>query len=102
MRGLKVRGISEPRLVIGDGALGDLAALRDAFPGAGPHPGWWMLDRPGRVEHRRARTGREIAEHRRLGGFPPARSNQGRPLNSCASHNTNAHCERVNRGTLQA
>jgi transposase-like protein len=31
-RDLKTRGLNEPRLVIGDGALGTWAALRDVFP----------------------------------------------------------------------
>jgi putative transposase len=34
MRDLKHRGLNEPRLVIGDGALGTWAALRDVFPTA--------------------------------------------------------------------
>ena len=32
MRDLKARGVNEPKLVIGDGALGTWAALRDVFP----------------------------------------------------------------------
>jgi putative transposase len=32
MRDLKARGINEPKLVVGDGALGTWAALRDVFP----------------------------------------------------------------------
>src|SRR3954465_382244 len=34
MRDLRDRGLNEPKLVIGDGALGTWAALRDVFPGA--------------------------------------------------------------------
>ncbi len=34
-RDLKRRGLNEPKLVVGDGALGAWAALRDVFPGAG-------------------------------------------------------------------
>ena len=34
MRDLKNRGLNEPKLVVGDGALGTWAALRDVFPGA--------------------------------------------------------------------
>jgi len=34
LRDLKRRGLGEPKLVIGDGALGAWAALRDVFPGA--------------------------------------------------------------------
>src|SRR5690606_15355097 len=32
MRDLKHRGVNEPKLVVGDGALGTWAALRDVFP----------------------------------------------------------------------
>jgi putative transposase len=34
-RDLKRRGLNEPKLVVGDGALGTWAAHRDVFPGAG-------------------------------------------------------------------
>ncbi len=40
MRDLKARGLSEPRLVIGDGALGIWAALRDVFPAARKQTCW--------------------------------------------------------------
>jgi putative transposase len=40
MRDLKSRGLGEPRLVIGDGALGTWAALRDVFPGARRQACW--------------------------------------------------------------
>src|SRR4051794_11186770 len=40
MRDLKERGLNEPRLVIGDGALGTWAALRDVFPGARRQACW--------------------------------------------------------------
>ena len=40
MRDLKDRGANEPRLVIGDGALGTWAALRDVFPGARRQACW--------------------------------------------------------------
>lgn len=40
MRDLKHRGLNEPRLVIGDGALGTWAALRDVFPGARRQACW--------------------------------------------------------------
>src|SRR3954449_8851581 len=40
MRDLKHRGLSEPRLVIGDGALGTWAALRDVFPAARRQACW--------------------------------------------------------------
>jgi transposase-like protein len=40
MRDLKDRGANEPKLVIGDGALGTWAALRDVFPGARRQACW--------------------------------------------------------------
>jgi transposase-like protein len=40
MRDLKHRGLNEPKLVIGDGALGIWAALRDVFPGARRQACW--------------------------------------------------------------
>jgi putative transposase len=40
MRDLRDRGLNEPRLVIGDGALGTWAALRDVFPGARRQACW--------------------------------------------------------------
>jgi putative transposase len=40
MRGLKHRGLNEPKLVIGDGALGTWAALRDVFPAARRQACW--------------------------------------------------------------
>jgi transposase-like protein len=40
MRDLKHRGINEPKLVIGDGALGTWAALRDVFPAATRQACW--------------------------------------------------------------
>jgi putative transposase len=40
MRDLKRRGLNEPRLVIGDGALGIWAALRDVFPAARKQTCW--------------------------------------------------------------
>jgi putative transposase len=40
MRDLKNRGINEPKLVVGDGALGTWAALRDVFPGARRQACW--------------------------------------------------------------
>jgi len=41
MRDLKARGANEPRLVVGDGALGTWAALRDVYPGA-RRQGCWV------------------------------------------------------------
>jgi putative transposase len=40
MRDLEDRGLNEPRLVIGDGALGTWAALRDVFPAARKQTCW--------------------------------------------------------------
>src|SRR3954454_12676923 len=40
MRDLNDRGLNEPRLVVGDGALGTWAALRDVFPGARRQACW--------------------------------------------------------------
>lgn len=40
MRDLKARGINEPKLVVGDGALGTWAALRDVFPNARRQACW--------------------------------------------------------------
>jgi putative transposase len=40
-RDLKRRGLNEPKLVVGDGALGAWAALRDVFPGAGEQRCWF-------------------------------------------------------------
>jgi putative transposase len=40
-RDLKRRGLNEPKLVIGDGALGAWAALRDVYPGAGEQRCWF-------------------------------------------------------------
>jgi transposase-like protein len=40
MRDLKTRGLNEPKLVIGDGALGTWAALRDVFPAARRQACW--------------------------------------------------------------
>jgi transposase-like protein len=40
MRDLKGRGLNEPTLVIGDGALGTWAALRDVFPAARRQACW--------------------------------------------------------------
>ena len=40
MRDLRTRGLNEPKLVSGDGALGTWAALRDVFPGARRQACW--------------------------------------------------------------
>ncbi len=40
-RGMKRRGLNEPKLVVGDGALGAWAALRDVYPGAGEQRCWF-------------------------------------------------------------
>jgi putative transposase len=39
-RDMKRRGLNCPKLVVGDGALGAWAALRDVFPEAGEQRGW--------------------------------------------------------------
>jgi transposase-like protein len=41
LRDLKRRGLNEPKLVVGDGALGAWAALRDVYPGAGEQRCWF-------------------------------------------------------------
>jgi transposase-like protein len=41
LRDLKRRGLNEPKLVVGDGALGGWAALRDVYPGAGEQRCWF-------------------------------------------------------------
>ncbi len=41
LRDMKRRGLNEPRLVVGDGALGAWAALRDVYPGAGEQRCWF-------------------------------------------------------------
>ena len=40
LRDLKKRGLGEPKLVVGDGALGAWAALRDVFPGTAEQRCW--------------------------------------------------------------
>jgi putative transposase len=40
LRDRKRRGLNEPKLVVGDGALGTWAALRDVFPGASEQRCW--------------------------------------------------------------
>jgi transposase-like protein len=40
LRDMKRRGLNEPKLVVGDGALGAWAALRDVFPGAAEQRCW--------------------------------------------------------------
>jgi putative transposase len=40
-RDLKRRGLNEPKLVVGDGALGAWAALTDVYPGAGEQRCWF-------------------------------------------------------------
>jgi putative transposase len=68
LRDLKARGLSEPRLVTGDGALGAWAALRDVYPGARTQRCWVhkvanVLDAmPKRVQPRAKRTLHEIME----------------------------------------
>ena len=40
-RDMKRRGLNEPKLVVGDGALGAWAALRDVYPGAAEQRCWF-------------------------------------------------------------
>jgi putative transposase len=68
MRDLRDRGLDEPRLVIGDGALGIWAALKDVFPGARRQACWVhkianVLDAlPKRLQPRAKRLLHEIME----------------------------------------
>jgi putative transposase len=68
MRDLEDRGLNEPRLVIGDGALGTWAALRDVFPAARKQTCWVhkiarVLDAlPKRLQPRAKRLLHEIME----------------------------------------
>jgi putative transposase len=68
MRDLSERGLNEPRLVVGDGALGTWAALRDVFPGAREQRCWVhktanVLDAmPKRVQPRAKAMLHEIVE----------------------------------------
>ena len=67
-RDMKRRGLNEPRLVIGDGALGAWAALRDVFPGASEQRCWFhasgnIIDcLPKRLQPRAKGLLREIIE----------------------------------------
>jgi putative transposase len=68
LRDVKHRGLNEPRLVIGDGALGTWAALRDVFPAARRQACWVhkianVLDAlPKRLQPRAKRLLHEIME----------------------------------------
>jgi putative transposase len=68
LRDLKARGMSEPKLVTGDGALGLWGALRDVFPHAREQRCWVhktanVLDAlPKRVQPQAKRTLHEIVE----------------------------------------
>jgi putative transposase len=68
MRDLKDRGLNEPTLVVGDGALGTWAALRDVFPGTREQRCWVhktanVLDAmPKRVQPRAKAMLHEIVE----------------------------------------
>ncbi len=78
-RDLKRRGLNEPKLVVGDGALGAWAALRDVFPGAGEQRCWFhaagnVLDcLPKRLQPRAKGLLNEIIE-------APTRKDAGRAL----------------------
>lgn len=79
MRGMKRRGLNPPKLVVGDGALGAWAALRDVFPGAREGRCWVhkianVLDAlPKRVQPAAKRRLHEIME-------APTRADAGRAL----------------------
>jgi putative transposase len=68
LRDLKDRGLNEPKLVVGDGALGSWAALRDVFPSAREQRCWVhktanVLDAmPKRVQPRAKAMLHEIVE----------------------------------------
>jgi putative transposase len=78
-RHLKRRGLNEPKLVVGDGALGAWAALRDVFPGAGEQRCWFhaagnVIDcLPKRLQPRAKGLLNEIIE-------APTRKDAGRAL----------------------
>jgi putative transposase len=78
-RDLKRRGLNEPKLVVGDGALGAWAALRDVFPGAGEQRCWFhaagnVIDcLPKRLQPRAKGLLNEIIE-------APTRKDAGRAL----------------------
>jgi transposase-like protein len=79
LRAMKRRGLNPPRLVVGDGALGAWAALRDVYPGAREQRCWVhkianVLDAmPKRVQPAAKRGLHEIME-------PPTRADAGRAL----------------------
>jgi transposase-like protein len=79
MRDLKARGLNEPELVIGDGALGTWAALRDVFPGARRQACWVhkianVLDAlPKRLQHDAKKLLHEMME-------APSRADAGTAL----------------------
>jgi len=76
---MKRRGLNPPKLVVGDGALGAWAALRDVFPGARGQRCWVhkianVLDAmPKRVQPAAKRGLHEIME-------APTRADAGRAL----------------------
>jgi putative transposase len=79
LRDMKRRGLNPPKLVVGDGALGAWAALRDVFPGAREQRCWVhkianVLDAlPKRVQPAAKRGLHEIME-------APTRADAGRGL----------------------
>src|SRR3954447_19892062 len=84
LRDLKVRGMSEPKLVTGDGALGMWGALRDVFPHAREQRCWVhktanVLDAlPKRVQPQAKRMLHETVE-------AAPRQDAGRPSGSCTT-----------------
>ncbi len=86
-RDLKRRGLNEPKLVVGDGALGAWAALRDVFPGAGEQRCWFHA--AGNVIDclpKRLHTAREGAAARRSSRPRPARTPSSR--SRCSARST--------------
>jgi putative transposase len=65
LRAMKRRGLNPPKLVVGDGALGAWAALRDVFPGAREQR-CWVHYADLRVMPTRARDARCVADHARV------------------------------------
>ena len=81
-RDLKRRGLNEPKLVVGDGALGAWAALRDVYPAAGEQRCWFhasgnIIDLPAQAAAH-AREWAALGDHR--GANPQGRQARARGL----------------------